>query len=698
MRYFFIALLFSFSTILDAQGIEQPKVDFITATAQVEVDTSITYIKGSVSFEIQILEDVDTLKIDARNLDDFQVTSSTHPDLASSKNDAEIVVVSCFRESKTAQITINYTATPTQALYFIDKDADGNWDQAWTQGQGKYTSNWMPSIDDVNEKMIWDISVIAPNGLTAIANGKLLSKTSDQDATTWNYDMTRPMSSYLLALAIGDYASQSKKSERGTPLQFYYYPEDKSKLWSTYQQSVEIFNFLEKEIGIAYPWQNYKQVPVKDFLYAGMENTGTTFFDDQFVQDAAGAIDRSYVNVNAHELSHQWFGNLVTAQSGEHHWLQEGFATYYALLAEKELYGNQHFMVKLYENAEALADQTRTGKSIALLDPKASSLTFYQHGAWAAHALRELVGDAAFKKSIKEFLQEYSFKSASTDDLLNIMTANSGKDLSYYKKTWLLSEQFPSQEALRLLRADKFMEEYLQLLARRISPFEDAYNSYKETLKYPVSKEMVLEMIAQLNLHDDYRKYSLQSTAASINNAEIRQLIALTTREVTPDNQNLVAELLLDKSYLTRESAMYLLWNAAINKEKMLRTAWSAWDTTNESLEMAWLVLAINTDGFIDQEKLSFTTRLQQFTAASFGIETRMAAFDYLKALDFFAESNYIDLLNSAAHHNWRYYTYARNLIKELQKDPKHAAALKAAMDQVNDKAKTKLEQVLDLE
>ncbi|MGZ9677575.1 M1 family aminopeptidase [Flavobacterium sp. GNP001] len=112
-----------------------------------------------------------------------------------------------------------------------------------------------------------------------------------------------------------------------------------------------MFDFLEKEIGVKYPWGIYKQAPVRDFLYAGMENTSATLFNTRYVVDSTGFEDRSYTNVNAHELAHQWFGNLVTAESGKHHWLQEGFATYYALLAEKEIYGEDHFYSKLYETA-----------------------------------------------------------------------------------------------------------------------------------------------------------------------------------------------------------------------------------------------------------------------------------------------------------------------------------------------------------
>jgi aminopeptidase N len=679
-----------------SQGFSQPEVDFIKAQVQVSLDTNQRQVRGSVNFDIDIKKDVDTVFLDARNLLDLQVESTTHDNLQYGHNDEQVYVVARFRESENATITINFTSQPNQAMYFIDMDNDGNWEQAWTQGQGKYTSNWLPSIDDVNEKMEWDITIDAPANLEVIANGSLIEKSSVNGKKCWQHDMQQPMSSYLVAIAVGSYSKASKKSSSNVPLYYYYYPNDKDRIWSTYKYGVEMFDILEQEIGVNYPWQEYKQVPVKDFLYAGMENTTATFFDDQFVQDASGAIDRSYVNVQAHELAHQWFGNLVTAHSSKHHWLQEGLATYYAMRAERQLYGKEHFYVQLYQHAEALTDQSRSGQGTALLDPKASSLTFYQHGAWAVHALRAEVGDEIFRQSIQQYLENFAFKTATTDDLLAIFSRNAGKDLTQYKSIWLTSKKFPSEEALKLLQDEPFMQEYLQLLARRASSFDDAFNSYKETLTYPVSKEKVLEMVGQLSMHDDVRKYELLKTAASINNPEIRQLVAITTSEVNPNNQELITDLLLDKSYLTRESSLYLLWNAATNKKQLLETAMNAWQTTNSSLKMAWLALAINTSGYSDEERKDFLSRLQKFSDPLHGIETRTTAFDYLKALNFMSDQNYRDLLQAALQHNWRFYTYARNLIKELREQPKHLQNLDKAIKQLPEVQQDKLALVLE--
>ena len=204
-----------------------------------------------------------------------------------------------------------------------------------------------------------------------------------------------------------------------------------------------IFDFIEKEIGFSYPWQNYKQIPVHDFLYAGMENTSATIFSDSYVIDSTAFVDNNYINVNAHELAHQWFGNLVTEKDGNHHWLHEGFATYYALLAEKEIFGDDYYYWKLYASLLKLKKGADRGEGQSLLDPKASSLVFYQKGAWALHMLKEKIGEKSFKRGIQSYLEKYQFKNVTVSNFLDEMKTASKTDLSIFKKNWLENTKIP---------------------------------------------------------------------------------------------------------------------------------------------------------------------------------------------------------------------------------------------------------------
>ena len=289
---------------------------------------------------------------------------------------------------------------------------------------------------------MFNLDITLDKKYQVVSNGKLIKVNSNGNLKNWNYRMHKPMSSYLLMLAIGKFNKKIEFSKSGVPLEMYYQTKDTAKFEPTYRYSKQIFDFLENEIGVKYPWEVYRQIPVRDFLYAGMENTSATLFSSNFVVDSIGFEDLNYTNVNAHELAHQWFGDLVTAESGKHHWLQEGFATYYALLAEKKIYGEDYFYSKLYEYAQQLQQASKTD-TIPVLNPKASSLSYYQKGAWALHVLHEEIGDKAFKKAVQNYLKKHSYKNASTIHLWQAFEKISGKPVQKIMKNWTGKPGYP---------------------------------------------------------------------------------------------------------------------------------------------------------------------------------------------------------------------------------------------------------------
>ena len=335
---FRILLALFFINVSFAQQID--KVDFISCEALLFPDASNQSISGNVTYIFEIENEIDSIKIDAKNMEFFAVylNDSNNNQLKYTHTNTHLILHDGLKKGLNA-VKLKYSAKPKQTLYFTGKDESL---QIWTQGQGRYTSHWLPSFDDVNEKIIFKISVYFDNKFHVLSNGNLVNRVapvkSDEKKILWEYEMQKPMSSYLVMLAIGNFAKQTSTTKSGTPLEFYLDKNDVAKFEPTYRYSKELFDYLEQEIGVKYPWGIYRQVPVRDFLYAGMENTTSTIFAQDFVVDSIGFNDRNYVNVNAHELAHQWFGDLITAQSGKHHWLQEGFATYYALLAEQHIF------------------------------------------------------------------------------------------------------------------------------------------------------------------------------------------------------------------------------------------------------------------------------------------------------------------------------------------------------------------------
>jgi aminopeptidase N len=331
----------------------------------------------------------------------------------------------------------------------------------------------------MNDKIEFDLTYKSEANKTVIANGKSTTPAMISSAHLSAYDMKQPMSSYLVAFAIGDFVKKDLTSAKGVPIELYVSARDSVKMEPTYRYTKDIFDFFEKEIDVAYPWQNYKQVPVRDFLYAGMENTSCTIFSEAFVVDEIGFHDRNYVNVNAHELAHQWFGNLVTETESTHHWLHEGFATYYALLAEKEVFGEDYYYWKLMNSAESLESLSSQGKGESLLNPKASSLTFYEKGAWALHMLKELIGEEPFKNAVKNYVVKHAFGNVTTEDFLAEVRAVTTTDISGWEADWLQQSAIKAEQASNSLLKSPFVEAYFEVAALRSMPLTDKQNEFK---------------------------------------------------------------------------------------------------------------------------------------------------------------------------------------------------------------------------
>src|SRR5690606_13586559 len=525
-----------------AQQIHQ--IDIIEADVNVALIPSKKKIHGEVSFAFKVLRSTDSLVIDARDMEIHEVRLDKNPIDFSYQDNLKLKIYNRFHKGDDHLVEVHYQAKPKKAMYFID-DPNGQVKQIWTQGQGKYSSYWLPSFDDMNEKIIFDLTIKAPEAFTVLANGKLKQKHKIADQILWEYDMKNPMSSYLLAIAMGNFDFVQTQSKSGVKIKNYFNSQDKAKVEPTYRYTTQIMNFYEDEIGVRYPWQEYKQVGVQDFLYAGMENTTLTIFSDSYMVDSIAQKDQSYFNVNAHELAHDWFGNRVTETESTHHWLQEGFATYYALLAAKEISGDDHFYLELYKSAMDLEAQAPE----SLLNPKASSLTFYQRGSWVLVALRETIGDRSFKKTIKTFLKEHAYKNVDTHDFFNVAMAKSQLDLDSFIDRWLVQKEFPIQRAKEILRKNELTAQLLDLKQMDDAAFEsfvienpEIYNKNNKTavVSYIVQRASTLGEDLMVKVY----KRALQS---SIN--ENKQSVAVHIVQIPEVLKNDFEALLTSASY-----------------------------------------------------------------------------------------------------------------------------------------------------
>lgn len=661
MRLFYLFLFLSLQ--LFSQQLEI--VDFIQVDAEIKPDFKNKTITGKATYSFTILKNTDSVYLDAHQM---KIISSHRKQKVKATED-KIWIIDSFKKGKTYSVSFEYEAKPKQTFYFMPSE-----NEFWTQGQGKYTSHWLPSLDDTNDKMIFNLSYLVPENTTVIANGKLKGKEKRENEVLWKFEMQSPMSSYLVAVAGGNYKHINLTAHSGIPLKLYYKPEDENRVEPTYRHSKEIFDFLEKEIGVAYPWQNYKQVPVRDFLYAGMENTTATFFSEAFLVDSIGFNDRNYVNVNAHELAHQWFGNMITAKSDEHHWLQEGFATYYALLAEKEIFGEDYFYWQLLQYAELLHEMSEEGKGESILNPKASSSTFYQKGAWALHRLQEQTGKENFRKAVRNFLNKYRFSVVTTADFLNEVALVYDGDLITFENNWLHQTAFKVEEAYQSLKKSKFILDYLEIAQLLDKPLTAKY----EILSKALDKSNVFigqEVVYQLQTEDHPDRIKLYKKALTNENLYIRQSAIWTMQDIPHSLVEEYFATLDDESYLTQEIAMFNFWmNFPEKRMELLQKMKNRKGFKNESLRQLWLALSIATPEY--ENKAASAAELKSYTDIKYSFEYRIKAFELVEELNLWDLETLKNLIAGTKHQTWRFAKYSRDMLKRIVEDTRSSSVI----------------------
>src|SRR5690554_1982277 len=681
---FLVSGIFSFSQ-------QYPKIDFTESFASLEINPVKQNVWGDVEYRFTAHELVDTLRIDAHKMS-FDKVKINGKDVQFKTTDKEFLLFEGYKKGENS-LTFSYEAFPVQAMYFVQKNYYEDV-QIWTQGQGKYTSHWYPSFDDVNEKIIFNLDIAFHKDYTVLANGNLISKTEKDNQITWKYQMHKPMSSYLLMLAIGKFEKQSFTSKSGIPNDLWYHISDKDKFEPTYRYSKEIFDYLESEIAVSYPWQVYRQVPVWDFMYGGMENTTSTIFAQDYVVDEIGYNDRNYVNVNAHELAHQWFGDLVTAKTGKHHWLQEGFATFYALLAEREIFGEDYYYWKLYENAQKI-EMAEASDEVPILSEKASSLSYYQKGAWALHVMREGMGKEKFRLAIKNYLNKHAFGNVETEDLFKEIRAVSDFDCETFSKNWLETHIFQKEEAYALLKKNAFIKQYIELQENPLDPKKDRKKILK-ILKgnsyYPI-KELLVYQTASLPFEE---KKDFVEAALNTKNTKVRQAVATTLSEIPESFKKTYETLLDDNSYITREIALFKLWNTFESERERhvkLSENWIGFEGNN--LKVLHHTLSFVTTKSEEQQIKDYISLLN-LSGTNYDATTRQNALEKLLSLELNTDEIFKSLAYGTSHFRWRFALFCREQIKKLIQNEEHKKVFQdEVLPQLPFKEKTILERML---
>ena len=338
---------------------------------------------------------------------------------------------------KLIKVAIEYgVENPQRGLYFIQPNSDypDKPTQVWTQGEDEDSRFWFPCFDYPGQLATSEIRVQVPQEFMAISNGELIhtEKKGKNKIYHWSQKQIHP--TYLMTLAVGKFA-EIKQEWNSIPVTYYVEKDREDDALRTMGKTPEMIEFFSKAFGYPYPYPKYAQVCVSDFIFGGMENTSTTLLTDRCLLDEKAARDnRNSESLVAHELAHQWFGDLIVIKHWSHAWIKEGMATYSEVLWTEKEYGNtEAAYYRLKETRNYLSeDSSRYRRPIVThIYREAIELYdrhLYEKGACVYHMIRSELGDELFNKAIHTFVQDHAHKTVETIDLLRAIEKATGRN------------------------------------------------------------------------------------------------------------------------------------------------------------------------------------------------------------------------------------------------------------------------------
>ncbi|MEM0287309.1 MAG: M1 family aminopeptidase [Nitrososphaerota archaeon] len=368
-------------------------------------------------------------------------------------------------------VQIDYEGHPVKGLYFRgpDKDHPSRPTQLWSQGEDEDSHFWFPCIDSPVQKVTSEVIANVPANMTAISNGNLVDVKLDEakGKKIFHWSQQKPHSTYLISLVVGEYVELKEEAD-GVQLYYYVYKGREEDAKRSFGETQAIMKFFIQKIGYPYPWDKYAQVVVSDFIFGGMENTSCTTLTDTTLHDEKAHLDFSSTSLVAHEMAHQWFGDLLTCKHWSHAWLNEGFATYFDALYTEESKGRDEFFYTLMQNLETYLEEVdkHYARAIVTHTYETPSELFdrhlYQKGSLVLNMVRAKLGDTDFWRSIQTYVKDNAFGSVETQDFARAIEKVTGINMDGFFEQWVtklghpvLNVEYKEENSIASLRVQQ---------------------------------------------------------------------------------------------------------------------------------------------------------------------------------------------------------------------------------------------------
>jgi len=444
--------------------------DLVHTKLDVKFDYDKSYMNGKAWITLKPhFYNTDSLLLDAKGMDIKEVAMMKGAAKSTLKYkydgmELRITLDKTYKGGENYTIYIDYVSRPNEVkvkgsaaisdakgLYFINPKGEekDKPTQIWTQGETEATSVWCPTIDKPNQKTTQEMYMTVPAKYVTLSNGLLMSQKKNADGTRTDYwKMDMPHAPYLFFMGVGDYAIV-KDSYKGKEVSYYVEKDQAQYARGVFGYTPEMMKFFSEKLGVDYPWQKYNQIVGRDYVSGAMENTTATLHQESAYQNARQLTDENgWETVIAHELFHQWFGDLVTCESWSNLTVNESMADYSQTLWMEYKYGKDAGDAENLQGLQSYLSNPDEAKK-DLVRFKYSNkedmfdLVSYQKGGRVQHMLRNYVGDEAYFKSLNNYLTTNKFKPGESGQMRLAFEEVTGKDMNWYWNQWFYGSGHP---------------------------------------------------------------------------------------------------------------------------------------------------------------------------------------------------------------------------------------------------------------
>ncbi len=426
----------------------QRSIDVLHYKYEIELNDNNDTIYGKASITVQFREPTKWIELDLKYLGKdekgMMVMSAGGPDYQKTTIELEshkfgLNLNKLSEKNDTATYTIQYKGIPADGL-IISKNKYGN-RTFFSDNWPNRAHNWIPCVDDPADKATVEFIVTAPSHYQVISNGVQIEETNlSNNKKLTHYREDVPLPTKVMVIGVADFAVNNVGDVNCVPVSSWVYPENRTEGFNDYAIAKEVLAWYINYIG-SFPYKKLANVQSKT-MFGGMENAGAIFY---FENSVTGKQNEEALI--AHEIVHQWFGDMATEKSFAHLWLSEGFATYLTHVYLESKYGTDSLNNRMKTDRETVIDFVNSSqKRVVDFTPDLMQLlnaNSYQKGGWVLHMLRRQLGDSIFHKAVRQYYTTYAGKNADTKDLQSIFETVSGKNLNTFFDQWLHTPENP---------------------------------------------------------------------------------------------------------------------------------------------------------------------------------------------------------------------------------------------------------------